>query len=61
MAVTTNPSSFTHHKECIMHNHMLVTNGKCCVKCYNFKVKLSVSLTEQGIILEKYLTRLATI
>lgn len=48
MAVIRNPSSFTHHKECIMYNHILETNGKYCVKCCNFKVKLSASLTEQG-------------
>lgn len=32
-----------------MHNHILVTNGKRCAKRCNFKVKLSNSLTEQGI------------
>lgn len=31
-----------------MYKHRLETNGKCCGKCYNFQVKLSVSLTEQG-------------
>jgi len=47
MAVKTKLSSFMHHKECIMCNHILVTNGKCCVKCCNSKAKLSVSLTKQ--------------